>query len=232
MPDVTSVEHRIKAGQVRDWLATIRDNEDLVSVGAYVAGSNPRIDAAFARREAIRAFLCQPADTHVRLADAITRAVGALTMPRVPLPRGGGARAAAQGRGERRGRHGPGGGRICWGRRGRCRSPRLQLARAQHDAMTCTAAGADISTIIWHRNWIVGCTATVERRRREADARRVAFRHAEAQWQRARARHLALERLRERAWRRFRYEEHRQDIKAMDEVARVRYVLGRTGDTS
>jgi flagellar biosynthesis/type III secretory pathway ATPase len=37
-----------------------------------VAGSNPRIDAALARREAIGRFLCQPADTRVRLADSIS----------------------------------------------------------------------------------------------------------------------------------------------------------------
>ena len=41
MPDVTAVEHRVKAGQVRGWLSTLRDSEDLVSVGAYVAGSTP-----------------------------------------------------------------------------------------------------------------------------------------------------------------------------------------------
>jgi flagellum-specific ATP synthase len=51
MPDVTTAEHRAKAGQVRDWMATIRDSEDLVSVGAYVPGSNPRIDEALAKRE-------------------------------------------------------------------------------------------------------------------------------------------------------------------------------------
>src|SRR5262245_12290284 len=58
MPDVTSAEHRKRAGDVRDWLATLRDTEDLVSVGAYVAGSNPRIDAALARRDALTKFLC------------------------------------------------------------------------------------------------------------------------------------------------------------------------------
>jgi flagellar biosynthesis/type III secretory pathway ATPase len=62
MPEVTSVEHRSKAGQVREWLATIRSSEDLVSVGAYVAGSNPRIDEALTRRTAIDDFLRQPAD--------------------------------------------------------------------------------------------------------------------------------------------------------------------------
>ena len=49
MPDVTDVEHRRKAGQVREWMAALRDSEDLVSVGAYVHGSNPRIDGASSR---------------------------------------------------------------------------------------------------------------------------------------------------------------------------------------
>jgi flagellum-specific ATP synthase len=71
MPDVTTIEHRAKAGAVREWMATLRDNEDLVSVGAYVPGSNPRIDAALARRDAIDRFLCQPADTAGRLSDAL-----------------------------------------------------------------------------------------------------------------------------------------------------------------
>ncbi len=71
MPDVTDAAHRQKAGAVREWLATLRDSDDLVSVGAYVAGSNPRIDTALARRDALSAFLCQPADTQCSFADAV-----------------------------------------------------------------------------------------------------------------------------------------------------------------
>ena len=56
MPDVTSADHRLKAAQVREWLSTIRNSEDLVSVGAYVPGSNPRIDEALGRRRRARAF--------------------------------------------------------------------------------------------------------------------------------------------------------------------------------
>ena len=63
MPDVTSLDHRTMAGQVREWLATIRGSEDLVNVGAYVAGTNPRIDAALAKREVIEGFLRQPAES-------------------------------------------------------------------------------------------------------------------------------------------------------------------------
>lgn len=62
MPDVTTVEHRLKAGRIRDWLSTIRNAEDLVNVGAYVPGSNPRIDEALARRDSITTFLRQPPD--------------------------------------------------------------------------------------------------------------------------------------------------------------------------
>src|SRR4030095_10013008 len=71
MPDVTAVNHRRKAGQVREWMAAIRDSEDLSSVGAYVAGSNPRIDQARAKREQIDGFLCQDAGSLCGFPDAV-----------------------------------------------------------------------------------------------------------------------------------------------------------------
>jgi flagellum-specific ATP synthase len=72
MPDVAAVEHRLKAGQVRDWLATIRSSEDLVNVGAYVPGSNARIDEALGRRESLEAFLRQPADDLQDFVEGVT----------------------------------------------------------------------------------------------------------------------------------------------------------------
>jgi flagellum-specific ATP synthase len=77
MPQVTTQEHRRKSGQVREWLATLRDSDDLVSVGAYVRGSNPRIDTALEKRDAVAAFLCQSADMNGGLTDAVA-ALGAL----------------------------------------------------------------------------------------------------------------------------------------------------------
>jgi FliI/YscN family ATPase len=71
MPDVTTVDHRMKAGRVREWMATNRDSEDLVSVGAYVPGSNPRIDEALQRRPTIEGFLRQSADDLSEYPDAI-----------------------------------------------------------------------------------------------------------------------------------------------------------------
>jgi flagellar biosynthesis/type III secretory pathway ATPase len=71
MPDVTTVEHRMKAGRVRDWMSTIKENEDLISVGAYIRGSNPRVDEAFGKRDAIDAFLRQPADGLTSVEDGV-----------------------------------------------------------------------------------------------------------------------------------------------------------------
>ncbi len=72
MPDVTDVgAPAARPAQVREWLATMRDTEDLVSVGAYVKGTTPRIDEALARREPITGFLCQPSDGLVDFADAV-----------------------------------------------------------------------------------------------------------------------------------------------------------------
>lgn len=77
MPQVAQPGQLGRAAQVREWLATLRDSDDLVSVGAYVRGSNPRIDTALDRRDALTAFLCQPADTTGSLADGVA-ALGAL----------------------------------------------------------------------------------------------------------------------------------------------------------
>jgi flagellar biosynthesis/type III secretory pathway ATPase len=71
MPDVTDVAHRQRAAKVREWMAAIRDSEDLVSVGAYVHGSNPAIDLARSKADAIRQFLCQTADTLYGFPDAL-----------------------------------------------------------------------------------------------------------------------------------------------------------------
>lgn len=62
MPAITSEEHRHAAQRLLDLLATYRESEDLINIGAYVKGSNPRIDQAIAMIQQIRAFLRQRAD--------------------------------------------------------------------------------------------------------------------------------------------------------------------------
>ncbi|PYG01071.1 flagellum-specific ATP synthase [Georgenia satyanarayanai] len=61
---VTTAEQRAAATALRSVLAARRQAQDLIDVGAYVAGSNPRVDAAVAHADAIDAFLRQDvADT-------------------------------------------------------------------------------------------------------------------------------------------------------------------------
>ena len=59
MPDVTDEEHQILARQARQILATYRDAEDLISVGAYQEGSDPRVDQARRLEPALTTFLNQ-----------------------------------------------------------------------------------------------------------------------------------------------------------------------------
>jgi flagellum-specific ATP synthase len=59
MKDVVDPGQSALANTVRGWLATYRDAEDLINIGAYAAGKNPRIDEAVARMPAISEFLRQ-----------------------------------------------------------------------------------------------------------------------------------------------------------------------------
>nr|WP_246456179.1 FliI/YscN family ATPase [Ruficoccus amylovorans] len=45
--------------RARNLLSLYRSHEDLINIGAYVAGSNPRVDEAIAKREALEEFLRQ-----------------------------------------------------------------------------------------------------------------------------------------------------------------------------
>jgi flagellum-specific ATP synthase len=60
MPQIVDRGHLEVAGQLREALAVYEGARDLINIGAYAAGSNPRIDWALTVVEAIRAFLRQP----------------------------------------------------------------------------------------------------------------------------------------------------------------------------
>jgi flagellum-specific ATP synthase len=62
MRDIVSPEHNGDAGKIREILATYKEAEDLINIGAYVSGSNPKIDYAISRIEAVNEFLCQGMD--------------------------------------------------------------------------------------------------------------------------------------------------------------------------
>lgn len=46
MSKVSTKEHRIVASHLRDLMASYKANEDLINVGAYAKGSNPKVDKA------------------------------------------------------------------------------------------------------------------------------------------------------------------------------------------
>jgi flagellum-specific ATP synthase len=60
MPDIASEKHLSNAGFVKSRLATYRDAQDLISIGAYKAGSNPEIDEAIRLYPKINQLLTQP----------------------------------------------------------------------------------------------------------------------------------------------------------------------------
>jgi flagellum-specific ATP synthase len=59
MLDIVTPEHNELARQARDVCGALAESSDLVDIGAYVAGSNPRVDRALAARPALHAFLRQ-----------------------------------------------------------------------------------------------------------------------------------------------------------------------------
>jgi flagellum-specific ATP synthase len=68
-PAITTPEQRAMATDLRKLLAAARDAKDLIEIGAYVAGTNPRVDRAVALSDFIEAFLCQD----VRVTEDATR---------------------------------------------------------------------------------------------------------------------------------------------------------------
>ncbi|MCP3950647.1 MAG: flagellar protein export ATPase FliI [Desulfobacterales bacterium] len=59
MVDITTEGQQTSAGTIKSILATYKKAEDLINIGAYVQGSNPKIDRAIDMIDDINAFLCQ-----------------------------------------------------------------------------------------------------------------------------------------------------------------------------
>ena len=59
MSSIASKNHKSAAGKLRNVLATYQEAEDLINIGAYKRGSNPGIDYAISKIEAVNGFLVQ-----------------------------------------------------------------------------------------------------------------------------------------------------------------------------
>ena len=71
MTDVASKEHLAVASKYKEVLATYRQSEDLINIGAYKAGSNPGIDYAVAHIAEMQSFMKQAVHDPVMLEEAV-----------------------------------------------------------------------------------------------------------------------------------------------------------------
>lgn len=78
MMDITSDQHQAEARRFRQMFAAYRQNEDLIAVGAYRKGADPRIDEAVAMRPAMLEFLRQGSTQPVDLAASFAGLEGLL----------------------------------------------------------------------------------------------------------------------------------------------------------
>jgi flagellum-specific ATP synthase len=79
MPAITTDEHRQAAHRLLDMMATYREAEDLINIGAYVKGSNPRIDEALKNWERIRSFLRQRAEEKAEFDESIAQLISMMS---------------------------------------------------------------------------------------------------------------------------------------------------------
>ena len=71
MSSIISKEHKKLAGECKMLMATHREAEDLINIGAYKAGSNPDIDRAIEKMKDINGFLLQDVETKYSFEDSV-----------------------------------------------------------------------------------------------------------------------------------------------------------------
>jgi len=62
MSTIVEKNHKVNAGKLKNVLATYSEAEDLINIGAYKSGSNPGIDFAITKIDAVNQFLQQETD--------------------------------------------------------------------------------------------------------------------------------------------------------------------------
>jgi len=78
MHEIIPPEHLELARRFRQQLATYEQNRDLIAIGAYQRGSDPRIDAAIALWPKLERFLQQDMNTRVDFAGSLTGLQGVM----------------------------------------------------------------------------------------------------------------------------------------------------------
>ena len=63
--------HKDAASKMRNLMSIYNANVDLISIGAYKSGTNPKLDEAIAKIDKINAFLCQKTNESFSLEETI-----------------------------------------------------------------------------------------------------------------------------------------------------------------
>jgi flagellum-specific ATP synthase len=79
MTSIATPEHKEAAAKMRALLSIYRENKDLIDVGMYQAGSNPRLDIAIEMMPKINAFLQQKTTDSVSMQNTIDTLVNMMS---------------------------------------------------------------------------------------------------------------------------------------------------------
>ena len=76
MTNLVSDEQRDAAGKLREVLARYSEAEDLINIGAYVKGSNPKIDFALSKIDQGNSFLKQGTFEKLDFEETVNHLIG------------------------------------------------------------------------------------------------------------------------------------------------------------
>lgn len=71
--EITNPDHKQQSQDVLEMLADYREAEDMINIGAYVSGSNPKVDRAIENIDSIRSFLSQDMNEAASFQDTLQR---------------------------------------------------------------------------------------------------------------------------------------------------------------
>jgi flagellum-specific ATP synthase len=71
--EIATPQQKTAMNKLREAMATYRRTEDLINLGAYVSGANPKVDAAVRVRQGMEDFLRQAPDAKIGLQETLLR---------------------------------------------------------------------------------------------------------------------------------------------------------------
>jgi flagellum-specific ATP synthase len=75
MPELVPAVYAEKTGKIRELISTYNKAEDMINIGAYVKGSNPKIDLALKKIDPVNTFLKQRCEERVTAEHAMAKVI-------------------------------------------------------------------------------------------------------------------------------------------------------------